>query len=304
MTGYGAARGEAAGWALRLRLRSVNHRFLDPQLRLPPELDSALPLLERDLRAALRRGRVELSGAFERAPAAPVRVNRPVAAAYLAAVRELEDEEGGLRFTGLTAGDLLRLPGVVGGEKSGGGDPAESALTRLAREVLSRCLADHHAMRAREGAALVADILAHLAAVERAAADIAARRRSLEADLAARLRERVARLAGVHQPGAMSAPSLSPERLAVEVALLAERSDIGEELTRLASHAAQLRRLLAAGGEVGKKLDFLLQEMNREVNTLMAKTSGLAGDGLAVTDLGLSVKAALEKIREQAQNLE
>lgn len=293
MTGYGAARGEAGGLALRLRLRSLNHRFLDLQLRLPPELEQFQPLIEKEIKAVIRRGHVELNAGFERPPAARVVINREAAAAYLEAFRQLRKEFRELRQSDLEAGEVLRLPGVLSfaaPEPEGDG-----ALPDLLRAVLRDCLADHARMREREAEALAADLRARLAAMADAVHAVAALRESFDRAFLDRFRARLAQ---------WSAEPLPPERLAAETALLVERSDISEELQRLEAHLAEFGRILDQGGEVGKKLDFLLQELNREVNTLLSKTAGLAGQGLAITAQGLTLKAETEKLREQIQNLE
>ncbi len=296
MTGYGAGERSAAGVTVRMGLRSVNHRFLELQLRLPAELESAQAALERQLRLELRRGHVQLTALVERAAATETRLDTALAARYLAAWRRLAVElalpaqppEG-------LAWELLRLPGILAaGRENGGGD----GLQALAEQALADCLRDHRHSREREGAALAADMRQRLAAVAQAAAAIHQLRAGVELVYMARLRSRLeALLAGV---GA----SIAPERLAQEAALLAERGDITEELVRLQSHAAAFEALLAAGGEIGKKLDFLLQELNREANTLLSKSSGLAAEGLEVTRQGLAIKSEIEKIREQVQNIE
>lgn len=299
MTGYGAARGEADGLALRMRLRSVNHRFLDLQLRLPPELEGVQPLLEKGLKAAIHRGHVELTAAFDRAPAAKVAVNRELALAYVEAFRDLSKSCRELRHGEIDAIEILRLPGVVSMGRDEAWESAAngeaSPLGALARSVLQACLADHTHMREHEGEALAAELRARLGTIAAAVKAIGDLRQQLDQALYSRLRARLAQL--------MAEP-LPAERLAQEAALLAERSDVSEELQRLEAHLAQFHRLLDEGGEVGKKLDFLLQELNREVTTLLAKTSGVAAEGLAITDHGLTIKAEVEKIREQIQNLE
>lgn len=293
MTGYGAARGEAAGVALRLRVRSLNHRFLDLQLRLPAELEALQPAFEQAVRGTIHRGHVELTATFERAPAGRVVINREMAAAYVEAFRELRREFRELRQTELEPAEVLRLPGIVSvaaPEADAGGQ-----LQALAEAVLRDCLADHTRMREREGAAIAEDLRRRLRTMAASVQAVGELRQKFAEAFAARFRARFAQ---------WLAEALPPERLAAEAALLVERSDISEELARLEAHLAEFGHILDQGGEAGKKLDFLLQELNREVNTLLSKTAGLAGEGLAITSHGLTLKAETEKLREQVQNLE
>jgi uncharacterized protein (TIGR00255 family) len=153
-----------------------------------------------------------------------------------------------------------------------------------------------NAYREREGAELVRALEEETSAVERQAADLAAIRSDAINHFQSRLRERLQKLLGEN--------SITESRLVEEAALLADRSDIQEELTRLSVHAGELRHMLEQGGEIGKKLDFLLQEMNREANTTLSKTSGIGDAGLTITSLGLAIKANIERMREQALNLE
>ncbi len=296
MTGYGAGTRAAGGITVRMRLRSVNHRFLDLQLRLPPELEGAQAALERQLRGALRRGHVQLVAVVEREAGAAAQANTAMAKAYLAAWRHLAQELSlpAAPPEGL-AWELLRLPGILAPAQ----EPEDAAaLGELAQAVLVDCLAEHGRSREQEGAAMAADMRGRLQNVARSAAAIREMRASVEAAYLARLRERLQELlAGT---GAV----IPPERLAQEAALLAERGDISEELVRLEAHLAAFAAALDGGGEVGKKLDFLLQELNREANTLVSKTSGLAAAGLRVTGEGLAMKGEIEKIREQVQNIE
>ncbi len=161
---------------------------------------------------------------------------------------------------------------------------------------MTACLEELNAYREREGSALVTAITAELDGLEQGARAIGAIRAELTAALARRLRDRIQNL--------LQGATLSENRLVEEVAILADRSDIQEELTRLTVHAVELRRMLLAGGEVGKRLDFLLQEMNRETNTILSKSSAIADSGLSITNYGIGMKANIERIREQALNLE
>lgn len=297
MTGYGAAEREAMGVTVRMHLRSVNHRFLDLQLRLPPELEEAQEGLERQLKAALRRGHVQVTAAVERAGGTEVSLDPKIAAAYIDAWRRLAAllELPAAAREGM-AWELVKLPGVVIGKR--GAEGAEQGVGPLAAEALAACLAEHARSREREGAALKSDLGGRLAAIRTAVEEIGRLRKGAGAAYGARLQVRLDALL------AASRGNLAPERLAQEAAILAERSDISEELVRLETHVSEFATILDGGGEVGKKLDFLLQEMQREANTLLAKTGGVAAESLEITRQALTIKAEIEKMREQAQNLE
>jgi uncharacterized protein (TIGR00255 family) len=292
MTGYARVRREAATGAVTVTLRAVNHRFLDLRWQLPGEWESLQPELEKLLRARLQRGHVEVRLAWEdAAAAAPAQLNAAVLDAYLAAHQELSRRVGSAAPA--NPADILRFPGMF---TPAGAEP--EAWAELVAPALCAALDQLQAMRAVEGAALAKDLNARLDALAEGARAIEAERPALEAGLRDKLERRLQEWLG----SAAAAPA--PERVIQEAALLAERSDISEELTRLAAHLAQARALLAAGGAVGKKLDFLTQELGREVNTLCSKTTSASPAALRITDLGLTLKAELEKFREQIQNLE
>jgi uncharacterized protein (TIGR00255 family) len=298
MTGFAEARASHAGVELRVTLKSVNHRFLDLRWQAPPELEAALPELERRLRRRLLRGHVDIRLALGGAGSATaVRLNLDMVEAYLQAYAALSARlTEAAREPGppapLAAADLLRLPGVLTSAPEVAPPPAEfvAATFDTALSALVR-------MRAAEGEALVHDLTQCLDRIDAGRDAVAALRPDLEAAQLDRLRRRMQELLA-------GAAGLDPVRLAQEAALLAERSDVSEELARIAAHTAQARALLRAGGEAGKRLDFLAQELNREVNTLLSKTAAASAAALATTDGGLRLKADLEKFREQLQNLE
>lgn len=293
MTGYAQAQVEHNGWALRVNLRSVNHRFLDLRLRLPEGFETFEPQIRQLVRDRLRRGHVDVTLHFEPAGPAAVHVNREVAVAYLKAAEDLRLQFGLKTEPDLIA--LLRLPGVIAA--AGMTDEAEQErFGRHLLECLEQALVRLDEMRAAEGRHLVEEIERRLAAiganVDRIEGMAERVRPAYAARLAARLKELVGDL------------PLDAARLAQEAAVLAERADISEELQRLRSHVQQFHKLLALSGEVGKKFDFLLQEMQREANTMLSKTPGVEAEGLSITDLALEVKSEIEKLREQAQNIE
>ncbi len=296
MTGYAQAQSEHEGWALRVSVRSVNHRFLDLRLHLPDGLDSCEPQIRQRVRERVRRGHVDVTLHVDSAKAAGVRVNREVAESYL---RALEDLRRDFEFGPGHAPDLvalLRLPGVVDVAGAANSETGEDQLNSWVQGCLDLALDRLDDMRSAEGRALAEEMFRLTAAITATTKEVTAVvERSLPA-YAAHLKSRLEELLG-------GAP-IEPARLAQEAAMLAERADVSEELARLRSHVEQFEKLLSTGGEIGKRLDFLLQEMQREANTLLSKTPGLGAEGLAITGLGLDLKAEIEKLREQAQNVE
>ncbi len=296
MTGFAQAQvrvplGDEGQLGYSLAVKSVNHRFLDLQLRLPSGLDALEMELRRVLKENLIRGHVDLTLSVDRASQARTGYNRELIAGYLAAFDAARREHGIEGQPDLNA--ALRLPGALLGEDRGNGD-----MTALAGSVLEqiRPLLDQlKAMRAREGEALESILHGTLDRLAAATASVAELRPEIEQRSQERLSQRLAAVAG---------PEFNQQRVLEEVAMLVERSDISEELARMATHIEHFRELLNAGGEAGKKLDFLLQEMNREANTLLSKTAGVSGKGTRITELGLAMKAEIEKAREQVQNVE
>jgi uncharacterized protein (TIGR00255 family) len=274
-----------------LTLKSVNHRFLDLQLRLPPGLD----LLEMELRKVLKdnlvRGHVELSLSVDRAGQQKAGYNRELVSGYLAAFDAAREEHQLKAEPDLNA--VLRLPGALQAENRGEDDLA--ILAESVQQQMGQLLEELKVMRAREGDALEAILHGTLDRLAEATDSVALLRPEIEQRYQERLTQRLLAATGTE---------FNRQRLLEEVAVLVERSDIAEELTRLTTHIGHFRELLVGGGEVGKKLDFLLQEMNREANTLLSKTSGVGGKGTRITELGLAMKAEIEKAREQIQNLE
>ncbi len=297
MTGFAQARADRDGNSLRVNLRSVNHRFLDLHLRMPDGFEVFESRIRQAIRNRLRRGHVDVNIYFEAAGGGAIEVNREVAESYLRAAERMRQE-----FNLKTEPDLIalfRLPGVVAAPGSASELQHEEVQEKLGGqldECLEQALLKLEAMRQSEGRALAEEmqgILSH----------IAARTTEIEA-LAAGVRPAIARRLAERLDDLLKGVQVDPVRLAQEAALLAERSDVSEELARLRSHVEQFRKLLAGAGETGKKLAFLLQEMQREANTLLSKTPGVESEGLAITGLALEVKSDIEKLREQAQNVE
>jgi uncharacterized protein (TIGR00255 family) len=277
-----------------LTVKSVNHRFLDVQMRLPSGMDA----LEMELRKAIKdnliRGHVDLTLSIDRSSQQTAGYNRELVNGYLVAFTAAREEHG---LTGqqpdLNA--ILRLPGVLQNDNRSNGDEEQVALTESVQREIGPLLEQLKIMRAREGEALEAILRGTLDRLAAATKGVAALRPEVEERYQARLTERLLAATG---------PEFNRQRLLEEVAVLVERSDIAEELERMTTHIGHFRELLASGGEVGKKLDFLLQEMNREANTMLSKTGGAGGKGTRITELGLAMKSEIEKAREQIQNVE
>jgi uncharacterized protein (TIGR00255 family) len=274
-----------------LTLKSVNHRFLDIQFRLPSGLDGLEMELRRVLKENLVRGHVDLTLSLERNSQSRAGFNRELIAGYLAAFESARSEHGLEGEPDLNA--ALRLPGALQGEDRR--DDDLSALAASVHEQAVPLIEQLKVMRAREGEALEAILRGTLDRLATATASVAELRSEIEERYQERLAQRLAAVVGAE---------FNQQRVLEEVAVLVERSDISEELARMTAHIEHFRELLSAGGEAGKKLDFLLQEMNREANTLLSKTGGVSGKGMRITELGLAMKAEIEKAREQIQNVE
>jgi uncharacterized protein (TIGR00255 family) len=294
MTGYSKAQGEEGGYSLSVSIRGTNHRFLDVQVRSPSALESMDPLLRRLIKNHIKRGHVEVTVSFQQTGNAGLLLDRKLLAAYVAAYRTLREEFGSASEPDLVA--LLRIPGLA---MPGNGEISPHDLERVRRlleRVTTEALESLNEMRAREGEDLGRDLKTRLVRLESLTESVAS--------LAERLPKLYQRRLEVRLRELMGSTELDGARLAEEVAYLASRSDATEELTRFRSHIGQVKQLLAESPEVGKKLDFLLQEMNREANTLLSKTTDLPEVGLEVARLAIEMKSEIEKLREQAQNIE
>jgi uncharacterized protein (TIGR00255 family) len=293
MTGYSKVRCEEGGFSLNVAVKSVNHRFLDLQFRLPSVLSPMESALRRIVKQYVIRGHVEVSVNLERAGTDELKVDRKLLKAYITVCREVRDEMGSAADPDVV--QLLRIPGVLSME-SELTDKELAGIRKILEPALAGALETLNTMREREGAALEKDITERLDHLESLRKSIAKQARRIPQYAQQRLENRLRELLGaVHVDAA---------RLAQEVAYLASRSDISEELTRFQSHLVQARQLLAESLDVGKKLDFLLQEMNREANTLLSKTSDVPQTGVEVGRQAIEMKSEIEKLREQVQNIE
>jgi uncharacterized protein (TIGR00255 family) len=292
MTGYALVRTQASAGELTVSLRSVNHRGLDLHFHLASDVAPLENLIRELLKRAIRRGHVEVRVNLNRQAADASGFNSQLLKVYVAAFEQLRHELGLESKPDLNA--LLGLPGVMDGVMQP--KPLCNEFSTELEAAVTCCIRELNEYREREGRALLQALEEEATALEQQAGKIAEIRSDAISHFQSRLRERLELLLGDS--------GISESRLIEEAALLADRSDIQEELTRLVVHAGELRRLLQQGGEVGKRLDFLLQEMNREANTTLSKTSGIGETGLTITSLALAIKANIERMREQALNLE
>ncbi len=291
MTGYAQAVREDEDLRITVEMRSVNNRFADVRLRLPGDLQSMESGLRRRVVSVVRRGRVDVAVVVERLRTREraVRLNLDLVARLASAAELLKTEQG---MTGnLDVATALGMPGVVEtAEQEPGWDDGQRALVE---EAVDAALAGLDAERIREGEALCRDLLERVTSMLGLAEQVAERAPRIVTELQRKLGERVAALTqGVE---------LDPGRLAQEVALLADRADVAEELVRLRGHLGQAHALLAEpdGEPVGKRMDFLLQEILRETNTINSKSPDLE-----MSRLALALKLETERVREQTQNLE
>ncbi len=293
MTGYATVRRQTSAGELTLSLRSVNHRGLDLHFHHASELAPFENAMRAVLKQNIGRGHIEIRGSLAReGRSSPATYNRDQVALYITAFRQAAQEHGLAGEPDLNV--ALSMPGNLGGTTEM--VILDSSFEPEVVKVLTACVRELNQHREREANELLAEFSREITGVEQSTAEVARIRKDAVGQFQQRLRDRIRELLGDS--------SLSEGRLLEEAAMLADRSDVQEELTRLAIHAQELRRILQEGGEVGKRIDFLLQEMNRETNTILSKTSGIGEVGLAITNRGLAIKAHIEKIREQALNLE
>ena len=296
MTGFASVSGSldaerADGRSCTLTIKAVNHRHLDLAVRVPAGLEALEAALRRCVKAAVRRGHVELTLVLEKAAgAARVEVDEALLDAYVQGFRQAAQRYGAAQEPELNA--LLRMPGVMSAAAVAIDAAAiEGAVLGLMQGLLERFNQARHA----EGRALGADLQTNMQDLLRLTGEARQLREGAAGTEFARLQGRLRDFVGDVE--------VSQERLLAEAALLAARGEVEEELVRLRTHLERFVELLKEGGEVGRPLDFLLQEIHREANTLLSKTGGTAG-GLRLTEIGLEMKVGLERAREQVQNLE
>ena len=290
MTGFAQVKGQINGQlSFTLSLKSVNHRFLDLHFRMPGESDSLEMKLRRLLKEKVARGHLEVTLSLDRGGLDGFALNRELVGAYIKAFRAASTEFGLAAEPDLNV--ILRMPGAMDASSGAAEGELETVVLGKIDEALTRL----NQMRDEEGRGIERELRQRMEQVQKASRGVERHRQAILQGYLEKLRARMHELIGAQ---------VEPERLLQEAALLVDRSDIQEELVRLQTHVQHFLGLLDEKGEVGKKLDFLLQEMNREANTLLSKTSGLAGDALKITEMGLVMKSEIEKSREQVQNVE
>jgi uncharacterized protein (TIGR00255 family) len=294
MTGFASLAGQMPGYVWAWDIRSVNGKGLDLRLRLPDWIDGLEAGVRAELAKGQTRGNVSLTLKLSREDTGttPFRVNTAALRAALSALAEVEAAamDRGLTLSQASQADVLALRGVM---DSGAGDEPDSAPLRNALLAdLPTLLASLHAMRASEGSALFAIITAQIDQIAALTGDAIAMAGARKDAAQAQLRDALARVLG-------NSDGVDPARLTQELALIAVKSDVTEELDRLTAHIAAARSLLAEPGAVGRKLDFLIQEFMREANTLCSKAQSIA-----LTRIGLDLKVVIDQMREQVQNVE
>ncbi len=290
MTGFAQVKGQVGtNLPFTLSLKAVNHRFLDLHFRMPSGSDALEMKLRRILKEKIARGHVELALSLERGGGNGLALNKELVGGYVQAFRDAAQQFGVSGEPDLNA--ILRMPGAMDVATLPADEEVEGAVLAKVEELLGRL----NEMREEEGRGIDRELRERMARIDQARSGVGNHRGAVLQSYVEKLRARLQELIGAQA---------DQDRIVQEAALLVDRSDIQEELVRLETHVQHFLGMLEQKGEIGKKLDFLLQEMNREANTLMSKTSGLAGEALKITELGLAIKSEIEKAREQVQNVE
>jgi uncharacterized protein (TIGR00255 family) len=290
MTGFAQVKGQQGKTAYTFSAKSVNHRFLDLHLRLPGNSDLFEQQLRKLFKEKMHRGHVEVTLALEYAGAKGISVNQELVAGYVNAFRDLSRELDLRADVDLNA--VFRMNGVLSASSE---MPDEAQLQAALLAAAGELIDLLNANRRLEGDHTRAELESRMDQLERNTAQVEQLRGMVVQAHLERIRARMDELLE---------GKADPDRILQEAAMLAERSDVQEEIVRLFTHIKHFRALLVEGEDVGKKLDFLLQEMNREANTMLSKTTGLAGEAMRITELGLALKSDIEKSREQVQNVE
>jgi len=289
MTGYGKGTTAGDDFSVSVDLKTVNNRFLDIHLRAGSELAALEPVIKKRISQRLSRGRVDVTISVERTAQLAYELNRPLIAGYIDALKQLQQDFniGGELDINL----LARIPGALQPARNGIDEKMTSAL----HAALDQALNELEKMREQEGETLKVELRDRVQKIEGLVPTIEAAADGIAESYRQRLQKRIGEL--LNRGGQVV--EIDPARLAQEVAYLADRSDVSEEMVRLRSHLTQFQEALDAPGEAGKMLDFLLQELNREANTTLSKSTDLA-----IKEAGLAIKAEVEKLREQVQNVE
>lgn len=290
MTGYGRGAFSGENFAVTVEIKTVNNRFLDINLRMPFELQPLEAGLKKVVTNRLSRGRADVSVQFEKNEEMVYELNRPLIAGYLSALKQMSDE---FNLSGEPDINVIaRLPNVLQNQKDG----LTENFIKGVETALNSALDELERMRGVEGNSLQVELDLRLIEIQKQLPVIEKESENVAEEYRQRLKKRVGELLAKSD----SQIEIDQARLAQEVAYLAERSDISEEITRLKSHLEQFRQIMCSGDkEIGKRLDFLTQELNREANTVSSKTNNLT-----VKEAALAIKSEIEKIREQIQNVE
>jgi uncharacterized protein (TIGR00255 family) len=289
MTGYGKAMVAGDDFSVSVDLKTVNNRFLDIHLRVGSELASLEPSIKKRITSRLSRGRVDVTVSMERVAQIAYEINRPLIAGYVNALKQLQQD---FNIGGeLDINAIARIPGALQPARNG----IDDRITIALEQALDQALDELEKMREQEGEALKKELRERVQKIEALVPIIENSAAGLADAYRLRLQKRIGEL--LNRGGQVI--EVDPVRLAQEVAYLADRSDVSEEMVRLRSHLSQFQEALDASGDAGKMLDFLLQELNREANTTLSKSTDLA-----IKEAGLAIKAEVEKLREQVQNVE
>lgn len=289
MTGFGRGAAAAETFSVTAELKTVNNRFLDVSLKLSSELAPLENVIKRLISSRLARGRVDVNLSYERTTEINYELNRPMIAGYLSAMKQMQDEFGLAGEPDLNV--IARLPNVLSPKK----DDLSPEFILGVEKALSEALDDLERMRAAEGESLKKELECRLSEIEKRLPAIENESAKVADEYHQRLTKRITEFLAKSD----SQIEIDQSRIAQEVAYLSDRSDISEEITRLKIHLEQYRAIMKDEKDVGKRLDFLTQELNREANTIASKTNNLT-----VKENALAIKSDIEKIREQVQNVE
>lgn len=289
MTGFGRGAVVDSNFSVSIELKTVNNRFLDIVLRLPADIQPLEPVIKRAIGSRLARGRVEVTLQADRSSEINYAINRPLISGYLAAMKEMQTEFSLSGEPDLNV--IARLPNVLMPIST---EP-DLAFKAAVEKALGEALDDLENMREREGSMLAAELESRLAGIEKRLPAIEAETATVADEYRQKLTKRIDEMLSKTN----SQIEIDQSRLAQEVAYLSDRADISEEIARLATHIEHFRTIMREDKEVGKRLDFLTQELNREANTITSKSNNMV-----IKENALQIKSEIEKIREQIQNVE
>ncbi len=289
MTGFGRAGVTDENYSIMVELKTVNNRFLDINLKLPSELQLLEPVIKKQIGGRLARGRVDVNLQYDRTDPVEFELNRPLISGFLAAMKDLREEFSVSGEPDINV--IARLPNVVNTKKQ---EPSSQFLAAV-ESVFNTAIDDLETMRTKEGEMLAAELSSRIDEIERRLPAIEAEATKVGDEYAGRLTKRITDMLTKTD----SQLDIDQGRIAQEVAFLADRADISEEISRLKSHIEHFRAIASDDKDVGKRLDFLTQEFNREANTIASKTNNMT-----VKENALAIKSEIEKIREQVQNVE